>query len=90
MKRSLKSKLIFSYLAVALLTVLVVSVLIRVTSGQSLLNLVVQQQTAQLNQATQEYYDAFGTLDGFYEYYVFSGVAGTNMQRPNDKGNLPE
>jgi len=90
MKRSLKSKLIFSYLGVALLTVLVVSVLIRVTSGQSLLNLVVQQQTAQLNQATQEYYAAFGTLDGFYEYYVFSGVAGTNMQRPDDKGKLPE
>jgi hypothetical protein len=46
MRRSLQGKLIFSYLAVALITVLVVSALIRLTSGQSLMNLVMQQQTA--------------------------------------------
>ena len=39
MKRSLKAKLILSYLAVALLTVLVVSALFRLTSGRSLMNL---------------------------------------------------
>ena len=37
MTRSLKGKLILTYLAVALLTVLVVSALIRLTSGQTLI-----------------------------------------------------
>ena len=50
MKRSLKAKLILSYLAVALITVLVVSVVIRLTSGQSLMELVVEQQTAALKE----------------------------------------
>jgi len=70
MRRSLQSKLILSYLAVALLTVLVVSVLIWLTSGQSLKNLVIAQQTAQLNATVQDYYTSNGTLDGFFDYYM--------------------
>ncbi len=70
MRRSLQSKMILSYLAVALLTVLVVSALIRLTSGQSLMNLVVEQQTALLKETVQDYYTSNGTLDGFFEYYV--------------------
>ena len=78
MKRSpCKGKLILSYLAVALLTVLVVSALIRLTSGQSLMNLVVEQQTALLKETVQEYYTANGTLDGFFDYYIQ-----TNQLRP--------
>lgn len=70
MRRSLQSKMILSYLGVALLTVLVVSALIRLTSGQSLMNLVVEQQTALLKETVQDYYTSNGTLDGFFEYYV--------------------
>lgn len=70
MKRSLKAKLILSFLAVALITVTVVSVLIRLTSGQSLMNLVVEQQTAEMKTAAQGYYSAYATMDGFFEYYV--------------------
>jgi signal transduction histidine kinase len=70
MKRSLQSKLILSYLAVALLTVLVVSALIWLTSGQSLRNLVMGQQTAMLKQTVQDYYTSNGTLDGFFGYYM--------------------
>ena len=70
MKRSLKIKLILSYLAVALLTVVVVSVLIRLTSGQSLMNLVVQQQTADLKNAAQGYYTAYDTMNGFFDFYL--------------------
>lgn len=70
MKRSLQGKLILSYLAVALITVLVVSVLVRVTSGQYMMNLVVEQQTAQLKQSAQTYYTANGTMEGFFDYYV--------------------
>ncbi len=69
MKRSLKAKLILSYLAVALITVLVVSAVIRLTSGQSLMELVVEQQSADLSETVQAYYEANGTLDGFFEFY---------------------
>lgn len=74
MKRSLKAKFILSYLAVALLTVLVVSALVRLTSGQSLMNLVVQQETADLKNAVQIYYSEFGTLEGFSDYYLFTRI----------------
>lgn len=74
MKRSLKGKLILSYLGVALLTVLVVSILIRLTSGQSLMNLVVEQQTARLKDSVEVYYTNNGNLAGFFEYYIISGM----------------
>ncbi len=70
MKRSLQGKLIFSYLVIALITVLVVSALIRLTSGQSLMNLVMEQQTAMLNESVQSYYTENATLDGFFDYYL--------------------
>jgi signal transduction histidine kinase len=69
MKRSLKAKLILSFLAVALITVLVVSAVIRLTSGQSLMNMVVEEQTAALEAALQEYYSANGTLEDFADSY---------------------
>ncbi len=72
MNRSLKAKLILSYLAVALLTVLVVSALIRLTSGRSLMNLVMDQQTALLQTSVQEYYTANDSLDGYFDYYLQS------------------
>lgn len=69
MRRSLQGKLILSYLAMALITVIVVSVLIRLNSGTSLMNLVVEQQTASLKEAVQTYYASNGSLDGFIDYY---------------------
>ncbi len=69
MKKSLKLKLIFSYLVVALVTVLVVSALIRLTSGKSLMNLVVEEQTASLADSAQTFYGETGSLDGFFDYY---------------------
>lgn len=70
MRRSLQGKLILTYLAVALITVLVVSALIRLTSGRFMMDLVVEQQTALLREAVQTYYTANGTLEGFFDYYV--------------------
>ena len=69
MKRSLKGKLILSYLAVALITVLVVSVLVYMTSGQSLMNLVVEEQVASMTEAVKTYYTQYGTTVGFFDYY---------------------
>jgi len=82
-KRSLKAKLILSFLAVALITVTVVSALIRLTSGQSLMNLVVEQQTADLKIAAQGYYSAYATMDGFFEYYLISDVVFDRPQPPD-------
>ncbi len=70
MKRSLMGKVILSYLAVALITVLVASVLIRLNSGQSLKNLVAEQQIAALQDSAQTYYTANGSMTGFIDYYV--------------------
>ncbi len=86
MKFTLQRKLILSYLGVALITVLVVSALIRLTSGQSLMNLVVERQTAELEKSIQEYYAASGTMNGFFEYYILA-----NQFRPQPNPNqIPE
>ena len=72
MKRSLKAKLILSYLIVAILTVTVVIIAIRLTSGQFMMNLVVDQQTASLQESCTTYYTNNGSMDGFFEYYLQS------------------
>ena len=70
MKRSLNAKFILSYLAVALITVLVVSIIIRLTSGKSLMSLVADQQISLLEEAVQAYYADHGSLEGFNSYYM--------------------
>lgn len=90
MRRSLKAKLILSYLVVALVTVLVVSALIRLTSGQSLMNLVVEQQTTLLKETVQSYFDTNATLDGFFDYYVHTKPAEPGPeQQPGNPGDQP-
>lgn len=68
-RASLQSKLILSYLAVALLTVLVVTVFIRLTSGERFYELVVEQQAGLLRDEAVYYYEQTGTWEGFAEYY---------------------
>ena len=68
MKMSLRSKLILSFLAVALLTILIVSVVIRLNSGNSLYELVIQQQTATLSESITTYYNANQTMAGYGEF----------------------
>ncbi|HOP01259.1 MAG TPA: hypothetical protein PKX58_03575, partial [Flexilinea sp.] len=75
MKKNIRSKMIFSYLLIALITVIVVSLLVRWNSGQSLMNMVVEQQTANMKEAVQTYYEENGTLDGFFDRYVRNGFA---------------
>ena len=70
MKHSLQGKLILSYLAIAFITVLVVFALLWFSSSQSLMNLVAEQQTANLKQTVQDYYASNGSLDGFFDYFV--------------------
>ena len=70
MKSSLATKLILTYLAVALVTVSVVLAVISFTSDESLRNMVVDQQIAQVSQEAQRYYASIGSLDGFFFYYM--------------------
>lgn len=86
MNRSLKSKLVLSYLAVALLTVLVVSVVIRLTSSRTLMNLVVEDQTASLKVLVEEYYSDNGNLDGFFNAYLLA----TRRVPPPSPSGVPE
>jgi signal transduction histidine kinase len=85
MKISLKGKLILSYLAVALITVLVVSALIRLNSGQSLMNLVIQEQTASLTEAVQTYYASNGSLEGFFNYYLQTNTSQRGPAQPENQ-----
>lgn len=89
MKRSLQGKLIFSYLVIALVTVLIVSLLIRLTSGQSLMNLVMEQQTALLQETAQEYYLANGSLDGFFGYFMEFNRRDAPPDQPDDGPEKP-
>lgn len=90
MRRSLQRKMILSYLAVALLTVLVVSALVRLTSGRSLMNLVVEEQTASLKEAVQEYYTSTGGLDGFFDYYAQTSQKSPPHPGPDTPDKSPE
>lgn len=87
MTKSLRTKLIFSYLAVALTTVLVISVLIRLNSSQSLMNLVSEQQTALLTEEVQTYYNSQNTTEGFYDYYLQVDQGGRFQPKFNQSGN---
>jgi signal transduction histidine kinase len=86
MRRSLQAKLIISYLVVALITVLVVSIIVRSNSGQSLMNLVMEQQTTLMKENLQAYYTANGTLDGFVAAYLQSAPGGPGSAPSNGPG----
>ena len=70
MKKSLKTRLIFTYAAVALVTVLVALLVVRFRSGQSLRSLVIDQQVDELSVVVQEYYESNQDLIGFVYYYL--------------------
>jgi len=88
-RKSLKAKLIISYLAVALLTVLVVSVFIRFTSGKQFLNLVAEQQASLLKDEAVYYFVDNGNLDGFFDYYLSSLVLDPNADPGIDPRQKP-
>ncbi len=84
MKRSLTSKLVLSFLAVALLTVLVVSVVIRLNSSVSLMELVIEQQTALISESVKTYYANNGSLEGFSHYYQSTYSEGNQPGKPGE------
>ena len=76
MKKSLKTRLILTYAAVALLTVLVALLFVRFRSGQSLRNLVIDQQVEEMSVLVEDYYTANQSLDGFVYYYLSTVLRG--------------
>jgi signal transduction histidine kinase len=70
LKKSLKTRLILTYAAVALVTVLVALLFVRFRSVQSLRNLVIDQQVEELSVMVEDYYTQNQTLDGFVYYYL--------------------
>ena len=88
MKKSLKTRLILTYAAVALVTVLVALLFVRFRSGQSLRNLVIDQQVEEMSIMVEEYYTTNQSLDGFVYYYLStmlrSGGDSPFFQPPRD------
>jgi len=70
LKKSLKTRLILTYAAVALVTVLVALLFVRFRSGQSLRNLVIDQQVEELSVMVEDYYTRKQNMDGFVYYYL--------------------
>lgn len=70
MRNSLRSKLILSYLAIAVLTAVAIYVLIQATSGQRLKALILEQQIVELQQQVASWYASEGTWNGFSDYFV--------------------
>ncbi len=69
MLQSIRSKLILSYLVIALLTALLIFALIRLTSDTRLKSLVLEQQTAEIVSEVAAWYDEQQTWDGFTAYF---------------------
>lgn len=81
---SIRGKFILSYLAVALIVVSFVIVFIYLNSGQSLMSLVVEQETAALKASVLAYYQEYGTLEGFW--MANRGFGGPGGGPPPDDG----
>jgi signal transduction histidine kinase len=74
LKNSLKTRLILTYIAVALLTVLVALLFVRFRSGQSLRNLVIDQQVEEMSVMVEDYYASNQSLDGFVYSYLSTKI----------------
>jgi signal transduction histidine kinase len=70
LKKSLRTRLILSYAAVALVTVLVALLFVQFRSGQSLRKLVIDQQVEELSAIVEDYYTKNQDMDGFVYYYL--------------------
>lgn len=64
MRKSLYWKLTLAFILVAFITTALVAVFIRITSADSLSQLIVQQQRSSLNQALVDYYSTYGSWNG--------------------------
>ena len=92
MKKSLKTRLILTYTAVALVTVLVALLFVRFRSGQSLRNLIINQQVEELSVIVEDYYQSNQAMDGFVNYFLSTKILpdGDSPLSPPPKDFNPE
>lgn len=69
MNNSLRTKLIVSYLLIAILTAGLIYALIRVTSNTRLKSLILEQQLTEINEEVVAWYQIEGNWEGFDDYY---------------------
>ncbi len=69
MSTSLRTRLVLSYLAIALLTATLIYILIRVTSDQRLKTLVLEQQISEMEEQVIAWYALEGSWEGFESYF---------------------
>ena len=69
MTTSLRTRLILSYLAIALLTATLIYLLIRATSDQRLKALVLEQQISEMEEQVTAWYALEGSWEGFESYF---------------------
>lgn len=69
MTTSLRTRLILSYLAIALLTATLIYLLIRATSDQRLKTLVLEQQISEMEEQVIAWYALEGSWEGFESYF---------------------
>lgn len=92
MKKSLKTRLILTYTAVALVTVLLALLFVRFRSGQSLRNLIINQQVEELSVIVEDYYQSNQAMDGFVNYFLSTKILpdGDSPLSPPPKDFNPE
>lgn len=69
MPTSLRTRLILSYLVIALLTATLIYLLIRATSDQRLKTLVLEQQISEMEEQVTAWYALEGSWEGFESYF---------------------
>ena len=77
MRSSLRTKFILSFIVVALISIVVITLALRQSSSDRLLELVIDQQTAAMQEDALAYYAENGTWVGFLKYM------GEEMGRPD-------
>ncbi len=88
MKKSLRTKLIVSYLAVAFFTIMAVIAVIRLTSDRSIRQMVIDRQVQTLSTAIETYYVDIGSLNGFQTYY-FGFLTIPQYEKPHSPYDQP-
>jgi signal transduction histidine kinase len=68
MNRSLTLRLTLFFLAVALVTALLVFLTVRISRGSEFQSLIAQRETALLEEIIRDYYERYGSLAGFSAY----------------------
>lgn len=89
MNKSLRSKLVLSYFAIAILTALLIYLLIRLTSDQRLKALVLKQQISEVHAEVTLWYETEHSWEGFERYFMALHPPGNPTISGQEGGERP-